>query len=399
MRARRNLARHRKPLAINLALQGGGAHGAYTWGVLDRLLEEPDLELHWVSGTSAGAVNAAALASGIASGGYASARTILRYVWEKVMAAAPPDISRSNPLLATFFHMAQMSNMAAMMSPYDFNPLGFDPLRRILEDAIDFTSIRRHPGADILIAATDVETGRARLFRRKHLKVEHVLASACLPSLHHAVEIDGRFYWDGGFSANPDLITLALESPCRDTLLIELNPRIDTSRPRSAAEISARVANITFSQPLVRDLQMIAAAKSHETGFFAGMDRSWRSGVYPNAQRSHVAKLRRHHFHIIEAGRHTSRLGQSTKMQADRAMVTALFEAGRADAKTWFETHRGDIGQRSTLDFASFHNTPSTVPPSPPADARVKGLDSAPAVTAPGSVSPFRRPRADRNPR
>ena len=362
-----------RPLAINLALQGGGAHGSFTWGVLDRLLEEPGLELHWTSGTSAGAVNAAVMASGITGGGYAAARTMLRHVWERVMSAASSALDlRTNPLLATFFNFAQLANVAALMSPYDFNPLGFDPLRRILEEAIDFAAIRRHPGPDLLIAATDVETGRAQTFRRKELRVEHVLASACLPSLHHAVEIGGRLYWDGGFSANPDLITLALESPCRDTLLVELNPRVDPLRPRTAAEISARVANITFSQPLVRDLQLIAAAKSHAVGLFSG------------PRHSDVARLQRHNFHIIEAGRHTGQLGMDSRIQPDRQMMMKLFAAGRADCAVWLERHGGDVGRRSTLELSAF----TAMPGAAGADLRERG-----------SGAPLRRPPAGRSPR
>lgn len=385
------MSRGRTERRINLALQGGGAHGAYTWGVLDRLLEEPQIELGWTSGTSAGAVNAVALAAGIAAGGYAAARTVLRHVWEKVMAAATPDLVRSNPLLATFYHMAGMSNMSALVSPYDFNPLGIDPLRRILEDAIDFAAIRRHPGHEVLIAATDVETGLAQIFRRERLTVDHVLASACLPTLHHAVEIEGRLYWDGGFSANPDLITLALESPVRDTLLIELNPRTDASRPRSASAIAARVAAITFSQPLVRDLQMIAAAKGVEVGFLA------------SARRGQVMRLKRHHFHIIEAGRHTAQLGQETKVQADRRMVTHLFEVGRTDADVWIGAHLGDIGRRDTLDLTRFQPVASPSRGERPrgrAGPELEWLTEPPRVTAPGSILPFsgtgmdrRRPR------
>ncbi|MEI9901580.1 MAG: patatin-like phospholipase family protein [Hyphomicrobium sp.] len=190
---------------MNLALQGGGAHGAFTWGVLDRLLEDDELEINWVSATSAGAVNAVALASGLSEGGKSSARNKLRSVWEAVHKAGVPDLMRLNPWLYGLSRAPQLAQMASLWSPYEFNPLGFDPLRRLLAESIDFEKLRKDSPIELLIAATEVASGRARIFRRNEITVDAVLASACLPTLHHAVEIDGAAYWDGGFSANPDI--------------------------------------------------------------------------------------------------------------------------------------------------------------------------------------------------
>ena len=212
---------------INLALQGGGAHGAFTWGVLDRLLEDKQIELGWVSGTSAGAINAVALASGLATGGAGDgrerARETLHCVWAAVEAAGVPDLVRLNPFLYGMSKSSGFAAMGALLSPYEFNPLGFDPLRKLLEANIDFAAIRATPGIELLLAATDIGNGLPRLFRRGEVSVEAVLASACLPQIHHAVEIEGRAYWDGGFSANPDVLTLAVESPVADTLIVQLN--------------------------------------------------------------------------------------------------------------------------------------------------------------------------------
>jgi len=244
---------------INLALQGGGAHGAFTWGVLDELLQDESLSFGWVSGTSAGAVNAAALASGLAAG-RAEARATLRRVWEAVEIAGVPDLLRYNPFLLGFSRAAPISG-ASLFSPYDLNPLGFDPLRKLLNDHIDFERVRSSAPVELLIAATEVATGRAHLFRRGELTVEAVLASACLPTLHHAVVIGGRAYWDGGFSANPDLLTLATESSVADTLIVQLNPLQQRGLPRSASEIADRVNTITFNQPLLRDVAAIVSAK------------------------------------------------------------------------------------------------------------------------------------------
>ena len=179
---------------LNLALEGGGAHGAFTWGVLDRLLEDSSIEIGWLSGTSAGAVNAVALACGLAAGGPEGARARLRSVWEAVAKAGVPELIRRYPMLAGSTFSNAVAHMTSMFSPYDFNPLGIDPFRKLLENEIDFDLIRTHPGPELLIAATDVATGRPRLFRRKELTVQCVLASACLPTIHHAVLIYGAAY-------------------------------------------------------------------------------------------------------------------------------------------------------------------------------------------------------------
>ena len=240
----------RRTRRLNLALQGGGAHGAFTWGVLDRLLDEDAIEIGWVSGTSAGAVNAVALAAGLATGERAGAKAALRNVWEHVEGAGTPDLMRLNPFLYGLTKASVSSGLGALLSPYEFNPLGIDPFRKLLLATIDFEAIRTKPGPELLIAATEVTNGRARLFRRREITVEAVLASACLPQLHHAVEIDGRAYWDGGFSANPDVLTLADEAPVGDTLIVQLNAVERDAVPRTTRDIGAQVNTITFNQPL-----------------------------------------------------------------------------------------------------------------------------------------------------
>jgi NTE family protein len=326
---------------INLALQGGGVHGAFTWGVLDRLLEDDsDLHFSWISATSAGAVNAAALASGLAMGGREGARRTLRTVWEAVQEAGVPDLMRFYPFLRNLGRRSSsLAPVATLWSPYDFNPLGFDPLRRILEAHIDFERIRTFAGMELLIAATDVATGTKRLFRRGELTVEAVLASACLPTIHHAVEIEGRAYWDGGFSANPDLVTLAGESPTRDTLLVLLSPIEQAGIPRTAREIAGEVSRITFNQPLRRDVDMIEAAQA------AARPRWWRRA------NSATDRLARHRFHLVEAGHHTAMLPAESKIQPDRTVISHLFLAGAAEAGKWLERHGDLIGRRATVDL------------------------------------------------
>jgi NTE family protein len=361
---------------INLALQGGGVHGAFTWGVLDRMLEDDSpLYVSWISATSAGAVNAAALASGLAEGGREGARRTLRTVWEAVQEAGVPDLMRFYPFLRTLGRSSSMAPVASLWSPYDFNPLGFDPLRRILEAHIDFERIRAFSDVELLIAATDVATGTKRLFRRRELTVEAVLASACLPTIHHAVEIEGRAYWDGGFSANPDLVTLAGESPTADTLLVLLNPIEQLAVPRTAREIAGEVSRITFSQPLRRDVDMIEAAQS------TMRPRWWRRADGP------ADRLAQHRFHLVEAGHHTAMLPAESKIQPDRTVISHLFLAGAAEAGKWLERHGQQVGRRATVDLpAHFRKRSSQVAPTSEAFVPEQDDEDADAADRPATA-------------
>lgn len=334
------MPRIKRQLKINLALQGGGAHGAFTWGVLDRLLEEENLAFGWVSGTSAGAVNAVALAAGLALGGRAGARAKLREVWEAVHKAGVPDLLRLNPFLSGLSNSAAFAHVASMLSPYDFNPLGFDPLRNLLAETIDFAIIREKSPVELLIAATEVATGRPRLFRREEMSVESVLASACLPTLHRTTVIDGVAYWDGGFSKNPDLITLGMESPVKDTLIVEINPLERRELPKGAREIAGAVNRLTFNAPLLRDVEMILAVREASRGRF-GASRRGRQG-----------SLAAHRFHLIEAGRYTASLSDDSKMKPDAGLFTYLHSAGRTQTHKWLAQNLDAIGKRETVDLA-----------------------------------------------
>jgi NTE family protein len=338
---------------LNLALEGGGAHGAFTWGVLDRLLEDGRFQFAWISATSAGAVNAVALASGLAEGGPAAARITLRTVWEAVAKAGVPDLLRNNPWLSSISRSATLAQVASLFSPYDFNPLGFDPLRKLLEAHVDFARLRAVDGPELLVAATDVSSGRARLFRRREITVEAVLASACLPTLHHAVTIEGRAYWDGGFSANPDLLTLGRESPVGDTLIVKLNPIDREGVPTSAREITSRINQITFSQPMLRDLEVIETVRRAGRGF---------SRMASGAD----ARLARHRFHLIEAGRFTGALAPESKAMPDMQLLTYLYDAGRSETAKWIERSARFVGRRETVDLASHFlaaRSPAAAPP------------------------------------
>jgi NTE family protein len=328
----------RRNARINLALQGGGAHGAFTWGVLDRLLEDEELEINWVSATSAGAVNAVAVASGFSEGGKTSARNKLRSVWEAVHKAGVPDLLRLNPFLYGLSRTPHLAQMASLWSPYEFNPLGFDPLRRLLSESIDFERLRNNSPIELLIAATEVATGRARIFRRNEITVDAVLASACLPTLHHAVEIDGVAYWDGGFSSNPDIKTLAMESPVEDTLIVQLNPLVRHALPTGVREISLHANRLAFNAPLIREVELIETVRECQQGRIGG-------------PRGRFSRLATHRFHLIEAGRYTAALSPDSTMKPDWQLLSYLFSAGRDEAEKWLSLHRSSIGRRSSVDL------------------------------------------------
>jgi NTE family protein len=330
----------RRQLRLNLALEGGGAHGAFTWGVLDRLLEDATLEIAWISATSAGAVNAVAVAAGLLKDGCDGARTKLRAVWESVAKAGVPDLVRLNPWLASLSRSNTLAQMAQLFSPYDFNPLGFDPLRKLLEDHIDFAALRTTPGPELLIAATSLTTGRHRLFRRREITVEAVLASACLPMLHHAVVIDGEAYWDGGYTANPDVVTLGRESPVTDTLIVWLSGLDANGVPTSAREIAGRINQLTFMQPMLRDVEVIEAVR-----------RGHGKSRWLRRKDDLDAHLARHRFHLIEAGRFTSALAPESKAKPDVELLTYLFDAGRSETEKWLSRNRDSIGRKATVDL------------------------------------------------
>ena len=257
-RARALVKRQPRRRRINLALQGGGAHGAFTWGVLDRLLEEPGLELAGISGASAGAMNAAVLADGLAVGGHEGARAALALFWQRVAAEArrsplaPTRLERATGLAgaglaAGSLWLAQASRIA---SPYELNPGGHNPLAAILDECVDFERLRRERPVELFVCATNVRTGKLRVFGPDEVSRDAVLASACLPALFHAVEIEGEHYWDGGYGSNPPVLPLVQGTDCGDTVIVQIDPvRIDElpvtarahPRPHPGAGVQCRV--------------------------------------------------------------------------------------------------------------------------------------------------------------
>jgi NTE family protein len=330
----------REPVLVDLALQGGGSHGAFTWGVLDRMLDEPWLKIEGISGTSAGAMNAAVLAGGWSKGGAAGAKAALDAYWERVSRAAAFSPLQRSPLDQLMGRWTldfspvylAFDLMTRMLSPYDLNPLGFNPLRAILEESIDFGCLKQAP-MKLFVTATSVRTGRGRIFRNAEITPDVLLASACLPTMFQAIEIDGELYWDGGYAGNPTITPLVRETDGQDTILVQINPRERTDQPRTAAEILNRLNEISFNSPLMKELRMIALLRQvADPG--SGEGARW-------------ARMR---THSIKSDRLTA-FGASSKLNAEWKFVVLLKEEGRRCADEFLAEHGEDLGRRSTADL------------------------------------------------
>jgi NTE family protein len=330
----------RSTVLIDLALQGGGSHGAFTWGVLDRLLQEDWLQIEAVSGSSAGAMNAAVLADGWTEGGPAGARAALDAYWERVAQAALFSPLQRTPLdrllgrwtLEYSPVFVALDIASRLFSPYDLNPRGFNPLTAILAESIDFKRLARSP-IKLFITATNVHTGRGRIFRNKELSPEVLLASACLPTMFQAVEIDGEPYWDGGFAGNPTITPLVRESAAQDTILVQINPRVRPGTPRTAPEILNRLNEVSFNAPLMKELRMIALMR-HVADPGSGEGARW-------------ASMRTHRI-MTEM---MTELGYSSKLNGERAFLMMLRSEGRRAADEFLATRGDDVGRRSTADL------------------------------------------------
>lgn len=328
------------PILVDLALQGGGAHGAFTWGVLDRLLEEDRLHIDGISGTSAGAMNAAVLASGYAKDGRSGARKALNGFWRRVSDAArlspfqrsPLDIIMGRWTLDTSPAFLAADLTARLFSPYNLNPLGTNPLKQILSESVEFERIVDVP-IRLFVTATNVRTGRGRIFRNAEITPDVLLASACLPTLFQAVEIEGEPYWDGGYSGNPTITPLVRECPSRDTILVQINPVERPGTPRWARDILDRINEISFNATLLKELRMIAVLRQlADPG---------------NTEGAQWASMR---IHRIASGLMTD-LGYSSKLNAEWAFLTMLRDEGRRAAGEFLTVHGSEVGHRATFDL------------------------------------------------
>ena len=327
---------------VNLALQGGGAHGAFTWGVLDRILEDGRLAIAGISGTSAGAMNAVAVADGYTRDGPEGARAALDGFWRSMSEGA-----RSSPLKRTPFdvltgywgldrnpvyYAADALTRAA--SPYQLNPANMNPLRDLLEETVDFERVRHCTAFKLYISATNVETGKVRVFPREHLTADMVMASTCLPTLFQAVEIDGVPYWDGGYMGNPALFPFYGTTGSDDVVVVQINPVERKGVPRSPQDIQDRMSEINFNSSLLNELRAIDF-----------VDRLIRQGKLST---EHYRQVR---VHIIENQAEMKPLGASSKLNTEWAFLTKLRDMGRETADRWLDDTVPDIGKRGTVNL------------------------------------------------
>jgi len=325
---------------ITLALQGGGALGALTWGVLDRLLEEPKLKIEAISGTSAGAINAAALASGYAKDGREGARKSLDEFWNLV-GTASYSIGSS-----TGVHRALLPNpqklllgLTRFFSPYQLNPFDINPLRDIVAKVVNFDAVQSRRAIRLFVGATRVRTGTLRLFENRELTSDTLLASACLPTLHHAIEIDGEPYWDGGYTGNPAVYPLIYRCKTPSILVVMLQPLTREDPPTSAQAIRSRLTEFQFNSSFLREMRSIALAKQ-------AIDAQW----LPIG--SLERRYRKLNFHLIETDDLLARMSVEKTLNADLGFLLKLKEEGRTRAEAWLEKHFDQLGGESSIDLA-----------------------------------------------
>jgi NTE family protein len=332
--------------AINLALQGGGAHGAFTWGVLDYILEDGRLQIEGISGASAGALNAVMVADGLARGGPEVARTRLADFWRAASIDGDLPLIQRKLLerLFTFVPLegtpaqAWLEAMASYFSPYDLNPLNINPLKDLIERFVDFEAVRTYTPLQLFISATNVTTGRLRIFSREKISADAVMASACLPLLFKAVMIDGVPYWDGGYLANPPIFPLFHATCTEDVLIVQINPLERKEVPTSARDIVNRVNEISFNSSLASEFRAVEfVARLIDYG---RLQRGTGPGQY-----------RRINAHRIVLGENQKSYSADTKLSTDYDFFRMLFASGRRSARRFLDDHFDDIGQRSTFNL------------------------------------------------
>ena len=338
---------------INLALQGGGSHGAFTWGVLDKMFEDDRLWIDAISGTSAGAMNAVVAAHGMHEAGPSGARKRLAEFWREISRGAAFSPMRRSPWARAAgswsldtspgYHM--MNTLQRMASPYDLNPLDHNPLRDIVERMVDFDKVRKCTDMGVFLSATNVETGRVKVFDRDDISLDVTMASACLPYLFKAVEIEGVPYWDGGYMGNPPLFPFFHGSPSNDIVIVQINPVARTGAPKSASDIQNRINEITFNSALQHELRSIDFVR-----------RLLEAGQLD------ATKYKRMNVHIVHLAEEMADLDASSKVNAEWDFLKYLFEIGRQTAETWIAANFDDLGKRSTVDITHMFGEFSVLP-------------------------------------
>lgn len=325
---------------VNLALQGGGSHGAFTWGVLDRLLEEKGLEFEGITATSAGAVNAVVLADGLAAGGREGARDALRLYWQKVsdassrgiFAPSASDKANSDFGLERSPGFLFIESLTYFASPYQMNPYNYNPIRDLLAEAINFERVRQQQVVKLFICATNVQTAKAKIFVGKELGVGHLLASACLPMMMHAVEVDGEYYWDGSYAGNPAIFPLVYDCQARDIIMVHITPAERPGVPTTSPAIMNRTQEISFNTSLIREMRMIAFLNK-----LIDNDR--------------VSGAKRMLMHLIEAEDLIRGFSWSSRLNGDWDFLMHLHEMGRERADEWLMVNFDHLGKQSTVDL------------------------------------------------
>jgi NTE family protein len=327
---------------VNLALQGGGAHGAFTWGVLDALLADGRLDIEGLSGTSAGAMNAAMVVCGIAGGGPDAARKKLANFWRAVAIDGElqgPQRAIFNMLLGAWKMGSNggagwLGSFSPMLAPSEFNPLDINPLRSVVETHIDFARVREQTLLKLFVAATNVHTGKVRVFRGDELTADMLMASAALPTLFKAVEVNGQPFWDGGYMGNPVLFPFFTETQTEDIILVQINPISRDETPESTHDIMERVNEITFNASLLHELRAIDFVRR-----------------LMDAGRLNDTHYKRIRMHRIEAQDELRQFGAASKLQADWAFFSQLHDIGRQAGKRFLKRHFDSIGVEGTLDI------------------------------------------------
>ena len=327
---------------IDLALQGGGAHGALTWGVLDRILEDERIEIDGISGTSAGAMNGVMVADGLQRNGRDGAREALQTFWKAVSDAArfspiqrsPWDRLTGNYSLDHSPSYLFFESLTQLVPPAKLNPLGINPLRDLVADQVDFERVNACRKVKVYVTATNVRTGRPHIFRQPDLSADTVMASACLPFMFDAVVIDGEAYWDGGYSGNPALYPLVDDQGCRDLVVVQINPLVRRQLPGTAREILNRLNEITFNSSLIKELRSIQLL--HQLIDAEGLE---------------LERYRAMRLHLIHAEHEIEQLSASSKLNAEWSFLTRLRDQGYRWASDWLDKHFDDIGERSTFDL------------------------------------------------
>lgn len=334
---------------INLALQGGGAHGAFTWGVLDALLEAEHIWPVAASATSAGAMNAVALAQGLMEGGLPSARAVLTRFWEGVSASMPAEAAMVSPdgrnaSLNPWLRL-MLNFSTQLLAPGDLNPLDINPLRDLVQRHFDFDALRRHSPLRLFLATTQANTGQLRIFTEREISADVLLASACLPSLFHPVMLDGEPYWDGGYTANPAIFPLLDAREADDTLLVLLSPLRHATTPRTAAQIQARRAEISFNAAFLREMRLLADWHVRARRLWLPLRREERS----------LARLR---FHLMDGGAELAELSADSRMVVHRDFLLSLRDMGREHAWRWMREHGHRLGHSGSVDLQRLFGSP-----------------------------------------